>query len=447
MWQSQEKEEFISSIRVFFGLAAIVYILHYHTVDMAVGLAPSDLWFNYRYGMAAIALFCLGFYFMPKLHNMRFYKLPAVIASAVFCYFQTKTIIWYPQVPYLYSFGFILISVIVLRESIFVSVLYAATVLFLIWPIFMEAGQSPSMIFSASAVTLIFVVYMRAKYGSEVRLFIANQRNLDNQKKIIEINLEFSNQIKSFLPGEIARRLTHYVQEQRMSVLQATDEVLRPRKLEVACLFSDIRGFTKGVGDLNGFVSQSMLPNLKACTVAVERFQGISRKIGDLIFAYYDSPSFENNLKNVLKTAVEISSLNSEMNQELPEEMKVKRFILISGGEAIVGNLSGYDSNIEITAIGKPVNCLSRIDEITKHKQLREHLTEGDILLTPSILDAVKSTCPGIELSMISIAAMGIKIRDFEEIEELYLFPITKRNYNLLFSSSAKVANQYKGAS
>lgn len=435
IWKKQEKDEFLGSIRIFFGLAAIVYVLHYYTVDRAEGLAPSELWFNYRFGMAAIALTCLAFYFTPLLHNIKHYKIPAVIACAVFCYFQTMTIVWYPKVPYLYSFAFVLISSIIIRTSIFNSVLFAGMLLGLIWPVFQEAGQSPAMIFSASVVTMIFVVYMKAKYVSELRLFIANHKNFDTQKKMIEINLEFTNQIKSFLPGEIARRLTYFVQDQRMSVLQATDEVLRPRKMNIACLFSDVRGFTKGSNDLNGFVSQSLLPNLKATTIAVERFQGISRKIGDLIFAYYDSDNSSKNILNVLKSAVEISNINKEHNQQQPPELQVNRFILVSAGEAVVGNLSGFDSTIEITAIGRPVNCLSRIDEITKIKALRENLTGGDIILTPDIVPGIRALVPELELSLISISAMGIKVRDFEEIQELYLLPITKRNFQLVFNS------------
>ncbi len=445
IWKKQEKDEFLFSIRVFFGLAAIVYVLHYFTVDRSEGLAPSSLWLNYRFGMAGIALSCLTFYSVPILHQIKYYKIPALLACAIFCYFQTRTIIWYPKVPYLYSFAFVLISAIVIRSAIFNSLFYAIGLLLLIAPVLKEAGQTGGMIFSASVVTLIFIIYMKAKYVSELRLFIANQKNFDTQKKIIEINLEFTNQIKSFLPGEIASRLTHYVQEQRMSVLQATDEVLRPRTTKITCLFSDVRGFTKGVGDLRGYVSQSLLPNLKASTMAVERFHGISRKIGDLIFAYYDSENQDENIINVVKSAVEMSNINNEMNQQLPKEFMVRRFILISGGDAVVGNLSGYDSTIEITAIGKPVNCLSRIDEITKNKALRENLIEGDIMITPEMIPDLLKVFPGLDLSLISLSAMGLKIRDFEEIEELYLIPITKKNFQIIFNSPQNMSRMFVG--
>lgn len=434
IWKKQEREEFISSIKVFFGLATIVYILHYYTVDRAEGLAPSELWFNYRFGMAAIAMLCFSFY-CTRLAEIKFYKLPTFIACAIFCYYQTRTIIWYPSVPYLYSFAFVLISSIIVRSTMLISVLYANFLLALIWPTLIESNQSPSMVFSASIVTIIFVIYMKAKYVSDLSLFIATQKNIDSQRKIIEINMEFTNQIKSFLPAEISKRLTNSVQVQRMSVLQATDEVLRPRKSNIACLFSDVRGFTKGSNDLNGFVSKSLLPNLKSSTLAIERFRGIPRKIGDLIFAYYDSDNDKENIISVVKSAVEISMLNAELNHSLPNEIKVTRFILISCGEAVVGNLSGYDSNIEITAIGKPVNLLSRIDEITKIRSLRDNLIDGDIILSPDIFVKIQSIYEGLDIKLISLESLGIKVRDFEQVNEIYILPLTKKNYETIFKN------------
>lgn len=438
-WLQQEKKSFLSSIRVFFGLAALAYFLHYFTVDRMEGLAPSELWMKYRFSMAGISLLCLGFYSTPQLYRFKYFKAPMMIACAIFCYFQTKTIVWYPKVPYLYSFAFVLISTIVLRSTLFKSVLFALILLVTITPPLVEAGQTSGMIISASMVTLIFVIYMKSKDISDLHLFIANQKNFDAQKKIIEINVEFTNQIKSFLPAEISKRLFYFVREQRMSVLQAIDEVLRPRQLNITCLFSDIRGFTKASGDLEGFVSKSLLPNIKATTIAVERFEGIPRKIGDLLFSYYDTEDFDTNLANVMKSAVEISNLNHEMNESLPEELRIKRYILVSGGEAVVGNLSGYDSTIEITAIGTPVNILSRIDEITKKEVLRQHITEGDIIITPNLLPALNRCFPGLNLVLIPLSAMNLKIRDFEHIEELYLLPLTKRNFQIIFKNSKTI--------
>lgn len=432
IWYEQERKEFLAGIRVFFGLAGFVYILHYFAVDRVLNLQPSDLWFQYRFSMAAIAFFNLAISYLPTFARSSFYKIPTVISCAVFCYFQSRTILWYSAVPYLYSYAFVIISAIVIRENILNSTALSILLLILISPNTIQAGQTPAMVFSASVVTVIFIVFFKAKYVSDLNLFISTQRNLDSQKKLIEVNLEFTNQIKAFLPLEIANRLTYFVQHERMSVLQATDEVLRPRTMKVACLFSDVRGFTKNSTDLTGFVSQALLPNIKASSRAAERFSGIPRKIGDLLFVYFDQPAYDVNILSAVRTAIEIHMINSELNQTLPLNLQVKRFLLLSSGEAVVGNLSGFDSNIEITAIGTPVNFLSRLDELTKNKILQNNLTAGDILLSPEIAKELQRIHPDLELSLFSVSAMNIKIRDFEDVAEIYLLPVTKKNYQLL---------------
>lgn len=433
IWNRQEKQVFLFNSRIFFGLAAVVYILHYYTVDRGEGLAPSELWFRYRYGMAAIALVCLGFYSWEKLYRIRFYKVPMILACATYCYFQTETIIWYSKVPYLYSFAFILISCLLLGTSVLNSLLYCIGLEVLVWSPLMESGQSPSMMFSASVVTALFTTYMKAKYLADIRLFVANQENIESQRKIIEINLEFTNQVKAFLPLEISNRLSYFVRDQRMSVVQAIDEVLRPKTTFIASIFSDIRGFTRGSNDLSGFVSQSLLPNLKSTTQAVELFGGIPRKIGDLLFAYFDGPSSEEIITNALRSAIEISNISRELNQSVPDQLKINRYILVSCGQAVVGNLSSYDSGIEITAIGKPVNLLSRIDELTKNEILRKSLVEGDILLTSEMAEETKKIFSNITLNLISLSALGLKVRDFEQVAEIYLLPVSKKNYQIIF--------------
>lgn len=433
LWDEQEKKQFLTAARVFFPITIAVYVLHYFTVDRIEGLAPSELWFNYRFGMATVGTLGLGFYLIPALHSgHRFYKLPLILTCAVYTYFQARTIIWYPQVPYLYVFGFIFVSCVMLRSSVSRSLLFAAGLMAITWSTLLEAGQSPAMIASAGVVTAVSIILARAKYVSDIQLFLANQRNFEQQKKFIEVNLEFTNQIKAFLPAEISKRLTYYIQENRMTTLQAIDEVLRPRTLPVACLYSDIRGFTKGSNDLHGYVSQAMLPNVKVSTELVEKHNGIPRKIGDLIFAYYDYSDLNRNITNSILSAASISRFNMEMNESLPANQKINRYILLSCGEAIVGNLSSYKSAIEITAIGSPVNILSRIDELTKHEGLRGHLEHGDILMTSTFAEILLATRPDVTLTKLDLKGLSLSIRDFEETHSIYIFKPNKTNLDAI---------------
>jgi class 3 adenylate cyclase len=437
LWYEQEKKQFLNAVRTFFVLAMAVYVLHYYTVDRSEGLAPSDLWFNYRFGMAGLAALGLIFYSIPALYNLRFYKVPLILCCATFTYFQAQTVLWYAKVPYLYVFGFIFISAMMLRASILSSLILASLFTALTWNTLMLTGQSPAMVASASTVTLIFIVFTRAKYVSDINLFIATQRNLEQQKKFIEVNLEFTNQIKAFLPGEISKRLTYYVQESRMTTLQAIDEVLRPRTLPVACLYSDIRGFTRESNDLHGWVSQAMLPNVKISTELVEKHNGIPRKIGDLIFAYYDSTNQLTNIMKAILSAASISRFNSEMNASLPPEQHIKRYVLLSCGDAIVGNLSSYESAIEITAIGSPVNILSRIDELTKEKSIKALLEHGDIIMTKKFAEGLLACRPKVDVQQLDLAPLSVRIRDFDDQTCLYILKPSKKNLEALIDESS----------
>lgn len=427
IWHEREKREFLTIVRVFFSITLIGYILHYYTVDRAEGLAPSTLWFNYRYGMAAVSAFCLAIYSIPTIYGaLKYYRLPAILAGACFCYFQARTVIWYPKVPYLYAFAFVLACTIILRTSILKSVVASLIDLAMVSPTLVEANVSPAMTFSAGFFTMAVIVFARTKYTADLKYFIATQKNIQNQKRIIEINMEFTNQIKAFLPAEISRRLNAFIQDQRMSVIQSIDEVLRPKKQFVACIFSDIRGFTQGSKDLTGFVSESMLPNVKGLTQIVEKYQGIPRKIGDLIFAYYDFSSPNKCIEMAMRCAIEMARLNQEHNEALNKSIHIKRYILLSFGDAIVGNLSGYESSIEITAIGAPVNFLSRLDEITKTEALGRDLASGDIIFSNDALPFLKKNFPTLPVTEIDLAQRNLTVRDFESITKIYILRINE---------------------
>src|SRR5262249_27723994 len=145
---------------------------------------------------------------------------------------------------------------------------------------------------------------------------------------------------------------------------------------------------------------------------------------GDLIFAYFDFDEPEICVENALRSAIEISRLNAEMNETLPPRFQIKRFILLSYGEAVVGNLSGYDSAIEITAIGSPVNFLSRLDELTKTDSLKALLHGGDILITPEMVEKMRQPMPGINLIEIDLKTLWLQVRDFENTEKIFVLRV-----------------------
>ncbi len=442
MWLEQERKNFVGVMQIFFGFAAFSYIYHYYTVDQIEGLAPSELWFKYRFGMATISIVAFIFYQFPKLYSIKYYKFPMMIACGIFCYFQAKTSVWYDKVPYAYAYFFIFISATLMRSSLIISAAYATVLVFLIKSDISQIGVSDNMQNSAISVTFLCIIFMRGKQTSDVHLFEQQQKDVENQKKIIELSSDFTNQIQAFLPMTIAKRMCTCIHQKRMSVAQSVNEVLKPQKKQIACIFSDIRGFTKSSNDLDGFVSNSLYPNVRKCTTAIENFGGIPRKIGDLIFAYYDDKELTENINSAFESAVNIYKINEDFNSGIDEKLKIKRFILLSCGESIVGNLSGYDSAIEITAIGSPVNILSRIDELTKSVQLSEYLKSSSIIMTENFFNNISQ--PKLNFVRIELSKYKLTLRDFPDTENIFILPNSEA---MNYLNKTRIEVEYERAS
>ena len=442
MWREKEKSDFIGAARIFFPVVAVIYLGHYWFFDRPMGLEPQDHWLQFRLSMMSIALatFC---YYVSPLVRLRWYRLPSAIACLVFCYYQARVIIWYPEAPWLYCFVFVIFSALVLRTSVVKSSAYALAVIAIQWPLLMEAGVPIPVALSAGALTILSLIIIRASYLAEIKYFVLNQQNVDAQRRNIELNIEFTDRVKSFIPGEIANRLERRLQDRDTSVLEAIYEVLRPRKQNIACLFSDIRGFTESSKDLDAFIKEAVLPNVKECTNAVEFYGGIPRKIGDLIFAYFDNKSTHLNLIRSILAGLEIARINEDQNADR-SNVDIERYILISTGEAIVGNIGGFDSSVEITALGSPVNFLSRVDELTKHPKLRELLSSSDLIICNASLNLLHQIDVTPDVTTIDLDELGLSIRNFQEQTIIHTMRPTTENRRL-FSDLYKRIGKSKG--
>jgi len=426
MWEEETNASFCKNALIFFPIVCAGYIAHYFFFDKAQGLEPLDLWFNFRFSVAALSVACFIFYLSPLRHKS-YHKLPLLITWWVMSYLQARVLIWYPEADWTWVFIFTMISAIMLRTSALKSAIFTSCVMASVLPTLIESNISTQNIVSAIMVTLGSVIVIRSSYISEIRNFLLAQKHLESQKKIIELNVEFADRIRTFIPRVIAERLEQQVKENNMSVLQASIAVLEPRVTEVACLFSDIRGFTSGSKELKSFVTESVLPDVKVCSDAVEAHRGIPRKVGDLIFAYFDEPDPNLNLIRALLAGLEISRCNKDLNSTLSSQ-QIHRYILISVGEAIVGNLGGLDSSVEITALGSPVNYLSRLDDLTKHPNLAPKLEMGDLILSEDSAILLKQMHIVLELTPIPLAQYELTIRDFPKAATIHLMKPTDKN-------------------
>lgn len=440
MWEEKERATFTLICRFFFPIAGLLYVGHFYFYDLAMGLEPTQKWFTFRMSVAALSFLTFAFYASP-LASSRFHKVPAIITTWVFCYTQSLVTTWWDGTPWLFSFVFTTGAVMVIRSSPLNSIALASLIIATQTPPLIEAGVPLSSIISTGFVCLIVLLVVRTSYMADIRNFVLNQENIAAQKKIIELNIEFADRLRAFIPKVIASRLEDYINQNRLTVLQAAVEVLKARRTNVACLFSDIRGYTQGSKDLDSFVTNSVLPEMKACSDKVEDYAGIPRKVGDLIFAYFDDDSDTKNVMRATIAGMEISRLNQDMNATVTAST-IRRYILISTGDAIVGNLGGLDSSIEITALGSPVNFLSRLDDLTKDPAMIELLTPGDLVVCDHTMKLLKKLGAKLETHPIALREIGLTIRDFPETTLVHRIEVNDRNYDQIRAAYKCIDNR-----
>lgn len=426
LWHQKERESFLFGCWLFFPVVALAYVGHYFFYDKPNHLEPLSFWLSFRLFMAICALATFAFYLTPAV-RWGWYRLPAIAMCLLMAVSQSYIALWHGRESWIFCYILILAGVLVLRMSALRSLLFVGAAVAATTPVLLEADTPTTYIFTGSVIAMAMSLFVRTSYLSDVRSFLLNQENIAAQKRIIELNLEFSERLRSFIPRIIAQRIDECMDRGRMSVIEASIEVLTPRKKQVACLFSDIRGFTEQSKDLEAFIRESVIPEVRSCTDAVEDFRGIPRKIGDLIFAYFDDEFADRNLLDCVAAGMTVSKLNHDMNATANSK-QIRRYVLISCGEALVGNLGGFDSSIEITALGSPVNFLSRLDEITKSISISSLLSPGDLVVSEQASRDLFDLAPDIVQERIDLAARGVKIRDFEDVA--YVFSVAPDDHN-----------------
>lgn len=419
-WAIEHQRQFANRGKFFFTLVALGYIGHYYLVDIPNNKEPIQGWFTFRMSMAAISLATVASYFSGAFVRSRFVKLPALFVCAAACITQAYVPVYFADAPWFYPYLFIFTSILVLSTSPLKSLIFALPTMLMFLDPLVEAGAPAYQLYSATVVSLIVIFGVRASYISEIRNYLLTRERDAYRDEGANLAKEYEGRLKSFIPRVIAERLEHLIENKKMSVLEATLEVLTPKKREVACLWSDIRGFTRGSKDIDRFLVDSVMPEVKACSDAVENYDGIPRKIGDLIFAYFDGNDQEKNLLKSILAGFALSDLNKDMNATV-STVDVNRFILVSIGEALVGNVGGMNSGVEITALGPPVNFLARLDDATKAPGLARHLEPGDIILCSDSARLLSRINVDIKCLRVCLRHESVDIRDFPEVEDVFV--------------------------
>ncbi len=429
-WDRQQKEAFIRLSRFTLPACAVGWMVNHYLFDVAMGLEPIQFWFEMRLAISTVLLLAGLFYFTDFV-KIRGYKLPAFVGIFAICHAQAWVAIWYGKEAWFFFFLFVLVGNLMLRLNPLQSLLWGGLVILVSAPVLLDGGVGFANLMSGTIASLTVSLIVRATALTETRLFLVNQENAATQKQMIDMNAEYTERVKSFIPKVIATRLSGLMERDRLSVVEASIEALKAKKKTVSCLFTDIRGFTQGSKDIDSFVSESVLPEVTACSEAIESLEGIPRKVGDLIFAYFDDDKIENNVARALLSGIEVSRINDSINRTLGA-VEIRRYILISTGEALVGNFGGLDSSVEITALGSPVNLLSRIDDLTKSPTIAEVLEPGDLLLCENTAYYAKEMRLNFEI--LDLKKLGLEVRDFPEVDRIYRMKPTEELYERLIT-------------
>ena len=425
-WHEQERDQDVAFWRILFLAVAIAFIAKGYLVPPNARV-PSD-WLQHHWMIAALSLSITVLYCIPRVVASRLYRYAAAFGLLAICYLAAETMVAYGKEQYLATFIIIIVAAWCLRTSMFFSTCFVAAAIFLQWDSLQLAGVSKAVAISFSVGVLVFVAIGRADYASRIRYYVAQQSMIATQEQAIEMSIEFSDRIRAFLPKQISSRVTKEISDNHLTVQQAVDTVLRPEVREIACLFTDIRGFTRGTKEHKSFVSDGVIPNVVRCSRIVEEHLGIPRKVGDLLFAYFDDAYAETNIVRCLSAACEIVEANARFNLTNQLELKIRRYLLVSTGAATVGNLGGLDSSIEISAQGGPVDLLGKMDQLTKSPQFREHVNETDVVLCADSAKLLRTIDPAFELRRFDLGQLGANPNDFKGIDSLWVFVMNERN-------------------
>ena len=289
------------------------------------------------------------------------------------------------------------------------------------------------LLWSANISGLAVVLLAQRGLSKEVNIFITQKEKQTAVEKTASLKEEFIENLKEFLPTEIYRRIIKKLNQGNVSPRDAVKTVLKPKSLFVACMFSDIRGYTSQSRRTAGFVQKSVLPNVEVCVDAIEKYQGIVQTIGDALFAYFDFASERTNVYLALMAGAELLDETSTHNKAIDSDAAVRRFVTVASGVAAVGNLGGKMGCFKITAMGDCANLSQRLDEVTKAPAIKNIIGSDDTLIIDKCTyDVLPDLWDRIDVSEVNIHTEGLTIRDFPEVDTIYLIKVNEESIAII---------------
>lgn len=209
---------------------------------------------------------------------------------------------------------------------------------------------------------------------------------------VIHSNLE-----KLFLQTTLERYVAQPVAKEILKNPENFYSMVKGRKIKVAVLFSDIRGFTtlsfllppeELIAQLNIYFYE-MVEAIVSAEGTLDKF------IGDAVMAEFGFPlsrGEKQDALNAIRAALAMRKNLAELRKTWQETGNIPLFngIGISYGEAIAGDIGSWRRR-EYAVMGDTVNVASRVEGMTKKLQT-------DILISQSLYDVVKGEIDAIDL-------------------------------------------------
>jgi adenylate cyclase len=144
------------------------------------------------------------------------------------------------------------------------------------------------------------------------------------------------------------------------------------KRMDITCLFADIRGFTSYSEKLAPEELVSILNQYLAVSAdAVLAQEGtIDKFMGDAIMAWFNAPIPQpDHTMRAVRAALGIRDAINRLHQELPPDAHLSFGVGIHYGNAVLG-LVGTEKRLDYTAIGDSVNTAKRIQENSEPSQI-----------------------------------------------------------------------------
>ncbi|MCC7442143.1 MAG: hypothetical protein IT285_10940 [Bdellovibrionales bacterium] len=407
---------------------AALYIAHYFGNDQQK--TPLELYFRYRFGMAA-AILCIGaiaVIFRQRVGVLRAcFLVLATLLSVVQAWSMTlgpaitiKWIVWLPALVFIVTSNSLVFSVAWLGALVAVTQPY--------WEGKELVTRALFSDFTIAFVALLFAQIARRIWiisGINYHMFELVTEELREQERI------FYKEMRKFIAPVLVERIEKQ-REKHQSPIEPVDEVLKRTRKQVVVLFSDLKDFSQRSEDRE-FVEKELIPSAISIIDEAEKNKGIAKQIGDAVLIYYDLEDPELSLLRAVRDGLRSAGLEADRVRSLAREYP-ERFFSIAIGIATVGNMASVQ-HYEPTVIGKPANLAARIDALTRQKTLQEILLQHDrptILLSGAAGEVLKAFSRDLKLRAVELQTLGLQLKSYADETRIFLFTADETNLSLL---------------